>query len=333
MLFVVIFSQAMGEKIVGEEISTDSYIHSNGKSIFNGKKLNFMFFDGRIRSYFVHIPPSYDGETEVPMLILLHGGTDNGLIISKQSDMDAKADDEGFIAVYPNGAQGLFFPLLNRLLYGKAEGRWWNVEYCGLGPRLLNIDDVGFIDSIIERMQKEYSINSSRIYIAGFSNGAMLTYYAGAKLSHKIAAIAPVAGTIGGSPNAFRPIWTIPKPMDSVSAIIFHGFNDKIFLYEGGTINPPWGVHKISVNDSVKFWVDHNDCNSTPKINISENGNVTSRTYVNGTNGSEVVLYTVLNGEHWWFGGSWEEGEDYDSIQEISATDLIWEFFEKHPKV
>ena len=90
------------------------------------------------------------------------------------------------------------------------------------------------------------------------------------------------------------------------------------------------------MNESVAFWVKHDGCNPTPEINTSESGKIIRRTYTNGENGTEVILYTTVGGNHWWPGNPWTSrpGAPWlvDTIQEISATDLIWEFFAAHPK-
>lgn len=310
ILFAAIFTQAIGIN----DASTDS----------GSNELRIMRHGLRLRSYLVHVPPSYDGKTEVPLVILLHGGGLSGWTISKRSDMNNKSDEEGFIAVYPNGTEGLLVSFLHRLIYKEPRGLSWNMGVVFNRPYLLRIDDVGFIDSIIEMMQYDYEINSSRIYLGGFSQGAILSYYAGSILSDKIAAIGPLAGTIGVKGGFFPK--TIPEPENPLSVIIFHGLKDKAVPYD----DPASGWKAISVNESVDFWVEHNDCNRTPII--TEFGNITVRTYSNGTNGSEVVLYTVNNGEHWWFGGSWDGDQYYDPYQEISATDIMWDFFEQHPK-
>jgi polyhydroxybutyrate depolymerase len=82
--------------------------------------------------------------------------------------------------------------------------------------------------------------------------------------------------------------------------------------------------------------VEHNGCNPTSEINTSESGKIIRRTYANGENGTEVVLYTTVGGDHWWPGNPYTSSPGspwlVDTIQEISATDLIWEFFAAHPK-
>jgi poly(3-hydroxybutyrate) depolymerase len=96
-------------------------------------------------------------------------------------------------------------------------------------------------------------------------------------------------------------------------------------------------VYFLSVNESVSFWVEHNNCNHIPKIETSASGNIIKQTYANGTNGLEVLFYKTIDGDHWWPGNAFTDPTNtsawlVDTIQEISATDLIWEFFEKHSK-
>ena len=76
----------------------------------------------------------------------------------------------------------------------------------------------------------------------------------------------------------------------------------------------------------LSVWVQHNECNSIPQTDISESGSIIIDTHSEGRNGTEVILYAIMNGEHWW------PGLDKDPYQKISATDIIWDFFENHPK-
>ena len=147
-----------------------------------------------------------------------------------------------------------------------------------------------------------------------------MTYRLGVELSDTVAAIAPVSGSIGGKAywDGSNTLYTIPPPEHPVPVIIFHGKKDANVPYNGG-------MWFLSVNKSVSFWVEHNQCDLIPQIEVSENGNIIRKTYANGTNGSEVVLYTVVDGVHAWFGSPYFPCE-------ISATELMWEFFEAHPK-
>jgi len=297
---------------------------------------HFIMFDGRIRLYQIHIPPSYDGSESVPVVIALHGHPGCWLEVKGCTNFDKKADEEGFIVVYPNGHLA---PLLERILLFFNTlmptlhfwGHIWNCwDFC-------DIDDVGFIRTLNNLLKSTLNINSSRIYITGISGGGLMTYRLGADLSDIVAAIAPVAGSIGGIWYTESTQYVIPDPTHPVSVVVFHGLQDRKVPYEGGWTNGTlrlWNtnikmdihVYFLSVNESVSFWVEHNHCNPIPEIETSESGNIIKRTYANGTNGSEVVLYTVVNGGHEWFGSR------FFPPCEISATDLMWEFFEAHPK-
>lgn len=150
-----------------------------------------MFFDKNIRSYKLHIPPSYDGTNPMYLIILIHSYSANSYNIMKYSELNKKADEEGFIVVYPNGRTDISFILESLINYG-SWSRYWNCwdSY--------DFDDVGFIKTLIEHLQTSIKVDSSKIYITGFSNGGMMSYRLVAEFSDIIAAIAPVASSIGG---------------------------------------------------------------------------------------------------------------------------------------
>lgn len=103
------------------------------------------------------------------------------------------------------------------------------------------MDDVGFIRELIDRLQRRYTIDGNRTYVAGYSNGAMMAYCLAAELSDRIAAAAAVAGTIGGRATPDSPLITIREPAQPVSIIVFHGTSDAL-PYNGGYQNPPWYI-------------------------------------------------------------------------------------------
>ena len=87
--------------------------------------------------------------------------------------------------------------------------------------------------ALIDKMKQDYTINSSRIYVTGISDGGFMSYSIGAYLSDTVAAIAPVAGTIGARFGEDEPFYHIPTPENPVSVIAFHGTNDSLVPYEG----------------------------------------------------------------------------------------------------
>ena len=330
MLVTISFASAVENTngLINEENNSNNYILNNKPSNALRNYFRFMFFNNQIRTYLIHLPPNYDGINSLPLVILLHGAGSNAKFSEKATGMSDEADKEGFIVVYANALQLMRFWFTNILFppIGIWGNTWNGGSCCGFGLRR-NVDDVGFIRVLIERLQNTYKIDPNRIYVTGGSNGGCLAYRIGSELSDIIAAIAPVDGTAGGNGTALisSPFWVIPKPKNPVSVIVFHGMNDNIFPYDGGpsTFWPDGHVWFLSVNDSVSIWVENNSCNSIPQIDVSDDGNIIIRTYTDGDNGTDVVLYTIVDGEH-----GWPRPNDMG----ISATDIIWDFFKSHPK-
>ena len=298
------------------------------QQITPGDYFHFMIHDFRIRTYRMHIPNSYTVDEPLPLVLILHGHPSNSKMMQLVTELDVKADEEGFISVYPDGEIPPFPIFLQALIMGQ-RGCWWNAwDY----NKYNKVNDVDYIRELIKKIQENININSSRIYITGVSGGALMTYRLGAELSDIIAAIAPVAGSVGGSWKAWLEQsgqFIIPEPSNPLPVIIFHGLKDQNVPYNGGWVNGTIGplslsTKYLSVNESTLFWVDYNNCN--PKPEIDQSGNIIKTTYVNGDSDSEVVLYTVKNGSHEWF------GSPYFPDRGISINDLMWEFFEQHPK-
>ena len=277
-------------------------------------------FDGRTRYYDIHIPRSYSHQSSMPLVICLHYGGGNGEIFEEVTMFSEKADNEGFIVVYPYGTGQLEKRLLT-----------WNAGFAAGYALEHQIDDVGFIRTLIEKLQQTLNIDSSRIYLTGFCNGAAMTYRLGAELSDIVAAIAPIAGSIGGKTTENSPLWVIPEPTCPVPVIVFHGLLDSYIPYHGGLTQGNGSYSILSVNESISFWIDQNGCSLIPKRNMSESGNIISDTYTNNETNADVVLYTIMNGGHAWPGGNSFTGSD-EPTTEISATDIIWDFFSTHPK-
>jgi len=294
-------------------ISNTDYIVHDGKR---------RFFNVRL-PYKINLPSSYDSSNSYPLVFVFHGGGGNANNIEDTTNFTKKAEEERFIVVYPYGTG-----ILNKFLLT------WNCGFCCGYALRNNIDDVGFIRSLYEHISNEYSINPNMVYATGISNGGIMTYRVGAELSDIFAAIAPVAAQIGGQATIDDELWQIPQPDNPVSVIAFNGMNDTRVPYDGG--RPLEGNAHVyswmSTNESISFWVEHNQCNTTPEQNISESGNIIIDTYSEGMNNTEVKLVTIVDGTHSWPGGKkgWQGGPE--PTQEISATDMIWDFFKEHPK-
>jgi polyhydroxybutyrate depolymerase len=262
--------------------------------------------DGRTRTYLLHAPPAYDGRSPIPLVIVLHGGGGTGTGAARQTGMSAKADRESFLAVYPEGTG----PIRDRLLT-------WNAGNCCGYAMQRNVDDVAFMQAMLDRLQHEYVIDSKRVFVTGISNGAMIAYRLACEMSDRIAA---------GALNVDCPL-TGP-----VSVMIVHGTADQNVVLEGGEPRKHFGPMRTdrSVAYAASFWADRDKCVRPPLHH--QTGTLRTDVYTGCKDGTGVTVNIVENGGHAWPGGQRMNQALDEPSHEVSATNLIWTFFALHPK-
>ncbi|AQQ09098.1 Haloalkane dehalogenase [Sedimentisphaera cyanobacteriorum] len=273
------------------------------------------------RRYWVHLPPEYDSNQPTAVVVAFHGGGGNPQSMMTLSGLNEKSDEEGFIVVYPYGSgidpnQSLSFNGGNCCSYAMQN----------------NINDIAFVDALLDDLSETVNVDPNRIYATGFSNGSIMTYLAASELSERFAAVAPVGGPMGTETcNPSRP----------VPIIHFHGTSDQFAPFNGGYGTNPVGGPGVtdfySVDHSIQNWVRTNGCDpdpdAVPMPNIEDDGTfVVRKTYSSGLQGSEVLLYVIMGGGHTWPGREPTVNFLGKSTKDISANDLMWEFFQKHPK-
>jgi len=266
--------------------------------------------NGRERSYGVHAAGG--GGAMRAAVVVLHGGGANAEGAERMSDMSDKAEREGFVAVYPNGS-GL---RPNALLT-------WNAGHCCGYARDNNVDDVGFLAALLRVLPERHHIDADRIYVTGFSNGAMMAHRLARDYSPLVAAFAAVAGA--------APL--LGAPERPVPAMMFHGDLDEHAPIAGGhgartiyaRLDPP--AHVIAAT-----WAEVNGCDAIPQT--EETPNYLKETWKNGREGSETVFYTVRGQGHAWPGG--KSGIRFGNVDEpstaLAATHLMWTFFKNHAR-
>lgn len=164
------------------------------------------------RTFLVHVPKNLEAANP-PLVIALHGGGTNGKTMERFSGLSEASERYGFVVVYPNGS-------------GRLKGfLTWNAGSCCSYAEKHAIDDVAFISRLIDYMIKQYHIDPLRVYVTGISNGAMMAYRLAAEIPDRIAAIAPVAGTLTIDPGTIQAAMPI---------IHFHGTDDQFVPYLGG---------------------------------------------------------------------------------------------------
>lgn len=262
-----------------------------------GDYLDFLLVNDVQRLFTVHVPPGYQPGTPLPLVVNLHARTRNMIHQEELSRMNAKADKEGFVVVNP---QALDDP-----------PTWW-----GPVPGEVGQPDLDFFREMLAYLQQQISIDPDRTYVTGLSNGGTMAYRLGCDMSDLFAAIAPVAGG--------HVAHDLCQPEYPVSVLVIHGTEDPIIPFEGQpNVSPP-------VETWLEAWAEHNGCDPEPTVShpyIS----TTEKTWANCDEDVIVTLERIRGGGHVW--PTSELGThlaEYPS--DLDATDLIWSFFEAHPK-
>lgn len=274
------------------------------------------------RSYLLHVPATLPHDRPSALVLVFHGGGGTPAWAERESRFSELAEREGFIVAYPEGL-----------------GKSWNDGRDDPGIRAQRdaVDDLSFIKALLDEIGRTYRIDSSRVFATGISNGGMFSQFLATRLSDRIAAVAPVAaGLPAPLAEGFRPA----KP---VSVLMINGTEDPLVHYEGGSITLPWGADRgaiVSTDAAIRLWVEHNRCSRTPVTAELPDQDPRDRTRIRTLrygpcrDGTAVVLYRIDGGGHTWPGGMQYLPRFIigNLSRDIDATEVIWEFFERHPR-
>ena len=276
------------------------------------------------RWYYQHIPPQPDGIKPLPLVVDLHGYSEGATVHQIMSSLGKYGDRKGFITVTPQG-QGVV-------------PRW--------DTALKGSPDVAFIKAMISDVEKSLCIDTNRVFVTGLSNGAFMTSTLACVLSKQIAAVAPVAGV--QAPKGCRQSRAVP-------VVAFHGTEDDFVGYDGGigdrarslpaadgsgkTLEESGQLPKASskgpsVPETMQAIARRNSCNAK-QLQKRVSSDVTRISY-ECSKSRDVALYRVTGGGHSWPGSAFSQQIEAfvgKTTMTISANEIMWRFFVKHPLV
>ena len=249
--------------------------------------------EGVNREYVIHVPDSYDGSFSVPVVLNFHGFSGDAYQYMNEADMRILSESENFILIYPQGLD----------LDGEPH---WNACPNG-GDNKSDVDDFGFIETLIEEISSNYNIDLERIYAVGYSNGGMMAY---GLANHKSELIAAVASVSGAMLDCTGPT-SHPMPV-----IHLHGTNDFDLPYNGNN-------YYNSVQNTLDYWINFNNTNKEPIVNFDNSGEIEIEHYVydNGNNSVSVEHYKYIGGYHIWF---------MSTFQGQNTSELVWDFLSRY---
>jgi len=268
--------------------------------------------DGRNRSFLLYKPTGYNIAGNMPLVFVNHGGQGTAQGMMQLTDFRALSDRDKFILIYPQGFQNTW-----------NDGRPTTANQ-------LKVDDVNFFRQLCDYAVNNLSVDNSRIYVTGVSNGGFMASRLGCELGDRIAAIAVVGATFE------QGVYSNCSPNKSIPSIIIQGTLDPFVPFNGGTVLPGAGGIAVSHTQAISKWTNINNCQTTAITtnlpDISNDGTtIMQNRYLGGINGSEVVGYVVINGGH-----TWPQGLQYapettigKTSQNMNANEVIWTFFKR----
>lgn len=287
---------------------------------------------GTNRKAVLYVPSILKRDEKPALVVVLHGAGGNAAGMLEHNGWLAKAEQQGFVALAPEGL-GIRPKLPTNFKLNPAV---WNSGQYRSTSSTASIDDVGFVRDLLQHIKSVVIYNEARVFVTGHSNGAGMTFRLGAELSEKFAAVAMVAGRL-----------TIenPGPQKPLPTLYIVGTVDPLMPLVGGEIKSPWGGSWINrpVDQQLSSWAKALQCDPEPKT-ISETSTVKNMVYTSCASNSAIasepsvkpslkleVLYLKGHG-HQWPGGKQTLSTQTNGpiVDSINATDVIWEFFNKY---
>lgn len=275
------------------------------------------------RECVIHLPPDDEPSKPLPLVIMLHGFGGTALNAAHETGWSAKADREGFIIAYPEGTR----PDQKSPANFRKNPQAWNDGSGRFHAGTEKIDDVAFIDALMTEIAQRYRVDSERVFVTGFSNGASMTFRIGAELSHRVRAIAPVSGTCW--------LQTV-HPARLLAVCYITGTADSLNPMEGGYPKLAWGGKeqggkaKPAVQSFIVRWARALQCPESPSRDETNYG-VRTRVYGDRNDRAHLVWITVEGLGHHWAGGESQAPSFLvgRSTNKLHATDTIWDFFRR----
>jgi polyhydroxybutyrate depolymerase len=202
----------------------------------------------RERTFLAYVPAKLPLQS--PLVIVLHGAGMNGarMRLATGYEFDRLADEREYVVLYPDGYK-----------------RTWNDcrKDSTYPAKLESVDDVGFVEALIARYQKENGIDPKRVFLFGYSNGGHMAFRMAMEHPDEVAAITAVSASL-------------PTPEDSLCpnsgrmarAMVIDGTEDPVNPFAGGTVtlfgaNNPSQV--LSAEQTAETFAARNGVTAAPQ--------------------------------------------------------------------
>jgi polyhydroxybutyrate depolymerase len=266
--------------------------------------------NGVDRTYLLHAPTRPQNGKPLPLVLMLHGAGMTSELMAETSGLNPWADTTGFIVVYPQGLE-----------------RHWNTTHQPEAGR----DDIAFLKALLAKIEAAYSVDSARVFAAGFSNGAEFVQELGCRDDFHFAAILSVSATLQEEDAR------LCAPKHTVRLIQFHGTADPIVPYLGGRVVAPNGPLVVSVADDLQIWAKINHCAPNPRTErLADNGDTETHiervSFPSCAAGGEVTHYRIVGGGHTWPGNPNTPKRLGQTTRQIDASRYLAHLISANPE-
>lgn len=324
--------------------------------------------DGLEREYFVFLPSSYEAEEKLPVTLFMHGygGTATGTEAEVTNGLTRYAEKYGYVMVFP---QSTWF-----MSDGAQDERWevtsWNhisdgfdkgpegpictadakvapcppeCGTCGLCGWTSCHDDVGFLKDLVAQILSDFDVDAGRVYVSGFSNGAMMANRIACEASELFAAVVLVGGRVEPGFECM--------PTEAVPLLQVNGGADEAVPHDGRVSNS--GHFYASTVAIAEHWNNGVACATETKewTSSATAGEAVQCTIACPDSNRESIDCLWPEGDHRWPGTPGFRGSngycvtelqsasmpeqilcvEPDSNQDNWGSRLMFEFFDRHP--
>jgi polyhydroxybutyrate depolymerase len=241
---------------------------------------------GASRTFILHLPPAAK-LAPVPLVVMLHGHHANAAVARAVTNFEVEADRRGVAVVYPDGSG-----LLRRLALS------WNTKGAFGWAEAHGVDDIAYIDALLDTLSGRRIIDPHRVVAAGFSAGGMLALRLGCERAERFTAIVDVAGAM---PDVAC------RPSRPLRVLLMQGDADDELRSEFATaralarLRGRGHAFAHSLEQSFAFWAARAGCGAE---RLNEAHAEWRSTHATGcTPGAGATLVTVKGHPHAWPGG------------------------------
>src|SRR5437763_3350829 len=209
---------------------------------------------GLRRTYLTYVPRGL--AKGAPLVVVMHGSAENGARIRKETGygFERLADQRGFVVVYPDGYEG-----------------YWNA--CNIvgdySANRLNIDDVGFLTGVVDKLITEIGIDPARVFATGISRGGHMAFRLALEAPSRFRAVAAVSASVP-TPENFK---CRLAGQGTSSVMIMNGTRAPINPFEGGEVKFLGLLKRGKVRssrESGQYLADLNNIICTPETSETQ---------------------------------------------------------------